>query len=103
MGGVRETALATLLVARLAAGAGGAMPLPPALRRARAETARHWLGAIALPNPVRIALGRLVDATAFEEASGVAMALSKVTDVTAPHLDRASRSELERLTDQLPG
>ena len=43
LGGPRETALATLIAARLAAGAAPPLSLAQSLRTARADAARVWL------------------------------------------------------------
>lgn len=101
LGGVRETLLATLICTRLAAAAHGHAALPTPLRVERAAAARHWMGALTLPAPVRGALGQLLDATAKEDAAALGVSLSKVIDVTAPHLDRKARSELDRLVRSL--
>lgn len=100
LGGPRETALATLIAARLAAAAAPPTPLAPPLRSARAEAARVWLTSVALATPVRTAIGRLVDATAGNDDRTIAAALAKVTDVTAPLLSRVARSELDRLASR---
>ena len=97
IGGPREVLLAVLVAARLVAGALPAGGLSVAQRRARADATRHWLGTIALPGVPKVALTRLVEATAVGGLEAMAAALTKVTDVTAPYLDRASRSELESL------
>ncbi|MDA1080241.1 MAG: hypothetical protein O2973_00980 [Gemmatimonadetes bacterium] len=97
IGGPREVLLGVLLGARLAAGAIAPHALTVAQRRARADAARHWLGTIAIPGAPKIALTRLIDITVSGNAEAVAAALAKVTDVTAPYLDRAARSELDSL------
>jgi hypothetical protein len=103
LGGPRETALATLVSARLAAGAAPPVLLSLTLRAARADAARLWLTSVALPPAVRTAVLRLVDATAVADSPSVAAALAKVTEVTAPHLDKGARSELDRLGARLTG
>ncbi|MBA4071116.1 MAG: hypothetical protein C0497_04650 [Gemmatimonas sp.] len=95
---MRESLMATLVAARLADAAHGPGALPAPLRAERAASARHWMGALTLAAPLRGALGRLLDATAGNDAQAVATALSNVTEVTAPFLDRKARSELDRLT-----
>jgi len=97
LGGPRETALATLVAARLAAGAAPPHALAPALRAARAGAARTWLTSVAVPAPVRSAIGRLLDASAGNDQRAILASLAKVTDVTAPLLSRGARSELDRL------
>ncbi|HLA90221.1 MAG TPA: hypothetical protein VJL28_07325 [Gemmatimonadaceae bacterium] len=103
LGGPRETALATLVAARLAAGATPPALLAPPARAARAEAARLWLTSIALPAAVRGALLRLADASGTDDLRAIAVALARVTEVTAPHLDRGARSELDRLGARLTG
>ncbi|HEY3287096.1 MAG TPA: hypothetical protein VGJ96_08250 [Gemmatimonadaceae bacterium] len=89
--------MATLVGTRLAVAAGGADPLPEPLRAERAAAARHWMGALPLPPSLRAALGQLLDASVRAEGEALAAALDKVTEVTAPHLDRKARSELDHL------
>ena len=103
LGGAREAALATLLAARLAEAMLPPVSLTVAARHARADGARHWLTSIALSSPIRAAIGRLVEATALDDVHGAAVALTRVTEVTAPYLDRGARLELERLTARLKG
>ena len=97
LGGPREIALATLTAARLALAAAPPATLAQPMRASRVEAARLWLTSVALPSAVRGAVLKLVEATASDDPGGMAAALAKVTDVTAPHLDKAARSELERL------
>ena len=101
LGGPRETAIATLIAARLVAGVLEPFPLLQPLRKARADAAKLWLTSVALPTTIRISVLKLIDATSGDDRRGVAQALGKVTDVTAQHLDRGARSELERLAVRL--
>jgi hypothetical protein len=103
LGGPRETALATLVAARLAAGAAPPHALAPALRSARCNAARVWLTSVAVPAPVRSAIGRLLDASAGNDQRTILASLTKVTDVTAPLLSRGARSELDRLAARFGG
>lgn len=103
LGGPRETALATLIAARLAAGAAPPGALAPPLRAARAESARIWLTSVALPSPVRTAIARLVDASAGGDEKAILSALAKVTDVTSQLLTRGARADLDRLAAQFRG
>ena len=103
LGGPRETALATLIAARLASGAAPPVALAPPLRIARADAARLWLSSVALPAPVRAAIGKLVDASAGNDDRMIIASLAKVTDVTAPMLTRGARSELDRLAARFGG
>jgi hypothetical protein len=103
LGGPRETALATLAAVRLAVAAAPPLPLAAPLRAMRAEAARLWLSSLALPGPVRAAILRLVDASVADDRRALFAAVAKVTDVTAPHLDRGARSELDRLGARFAG
>lgn len=102
LGGPRETALACLMVGRLAADLlDSAAPLAPELRKTRAQGARQWLSGTTLPPPVRAALLRLTEATATGRATAVSEALDSVMTVTANQLDSAARLELGKLAQAL--
>ena len=103
LGGPRESALAALMGALLAAGLLGPTPLPSDARATRADAARSWLGSIALPPVTKVAVSRLIEAAGRNDLSAVATAMGKVTEVTAPYLDRAAQSELERFCAALRG
>src|SRR5262245_59136284 len=56
LGGPREVALACFLVGRMVADmTADAAPLTAEQRRQRAQGARHWLGSMAIPAPIRAA------------------------------------------------
>jgi hypothetical protein len=104
IGGKREVALATYLVARLTHDTLPPRELPRELRAERAAAARNWLSTLALPAAVRPPLLKLVDATAGEAparspaASGAAAhALAGVIAVTANYLGVAASLELTQL------
>jgi hypothetical protein len=59
------------------------------------------MGALSIPAALRSALGELLDATARDDAQALAAAVAKVTEVTAPHLDRKARSEMDRLARRI--
>ena len=101
LGGARETALAALIAARLAAATLPPVTLSIAARSARATAALGWLGSVAVAAVPKLAITRLVEATAAGDNPTVANAVAKVTEVTAPYLDRAARSELEELAAEL--
>ena len=103
MGGPRETALATLIAARLVHASAPPAPLAAPARRARAEAGRLWLSSVTVPAAIRSAIARLVDASGGDDPRAVIVALAKVTDVTAPHLSRNARFELDRLGVRLAG
>jgi len=87
-------ALATLLAARLAVGALPPQPLPQGVRAARANGARAWFAALALPVPVRAAVGRLVDATTAVDRGALEPALRNLIEVISPQLDAGAVAEL---------
>jgi hypothetical protein len=103
LGGARETALATLVTARLVAGGLAPLSLPAPARRKRADAAKVWLSAVALPAAVRAAVGRLIELSASDDRKAIALGVTKVTEVTAPLLDRHARSELDRLAARFGG
>ena len=90
-------ALATLLAARLAVGALPSQPLPHGVRLTRANGARAWFAALALPVTLRQPLARLVDATASLDRDGLESALRAVIDAGMPQLDAAALAELREV------
>jgi len=86
--------LATLMAARLVVGALPPQPLPQGVRIMRANGARVWLAALALPAPLRQSLARLVDATTSVDREGLEVALRNVIDVGTPQLDPLAIAEL---------
>ena len=94
LGGPREAALATLVAARLC---DPDASFSPDIRAARADGARAWIGTVAAPAVAKAAIGRLIETSAWGDAASMAAALAKVTEVTAPYLDKGSRSELDQL------
>lgn len=100
LGGGREVALASLLVARLARGLLRSDVIGIPERVARAASAKVWLASLALPAATRVPFARCIDATAGS-ALQVAGALRSVIAVTGPHLDGPAVIELEQLTRSL--
>ena len=96
LGGPREVALATYLVARLAHDCLPTRVLPPAVRATRAAFARTWLSSLTLPPAVRAPLTRVTDATENDLAT-VGDMLRVLLPATATYLDAGARAELERL------
>jgi hypothetical protein len=94
LGGEREVALAALLAARLVVGALPPQPLPQGVRITRANGARAWFAALALPTALRQSLARLVDATTSVDRDGLEPALRAVIDVSTPQLDQHAIAEL---------
>jgi len=103
LGGQREVALACLVVGRLVLDATSSDALTADQRQTRGQRTRHWLGSAALPQPVRAALVRLVDAAAVDDPTGMAGPLDAVMTVTANLLDPAARLELDRLAQAVAG
>ena len=100
LGGGREVALGCFVACRLAS-AHLSRDLPTPVRAARAAAARSWLSSLNLPAPTRAALGKVVDASATDNAAATGAALRKVTEVTATIVDPAARSELNQLAELL--
>jgi hypothetical protein len=100
LGGPREVALATYLAARLAQDTLPDRGLSHPTRAERAANARNWLSSITLPQAVRPAFSRLVEASSGTPAAA-SQALRGVMAVTAQFLDAAARSELDQLAAAL--
>lgn len=103
LGGPREVALACLVAGRLVVDSSVRDGLTPDQRKVRAQRTRQWLGSVAIPQAVRSALVRLVEATSGEDRGTLKESLDAVMTVTANHLDPASRLELERLAQAIAG
>ena len=93
--------MGAVMVVRLASGLRLPFPLDAAVRESRAEAARAWLVALTVPAKARTAFLRAFATTASGDRNAAADAVEAVTDVTAPHLDRAARLELARLVTGL--
>lgn len=102
LGGGREVALASLLVARLAQGVAAGESLPAAERASRAAGAKVWLASLALPATTRVPFARCVESTTGTP-SQVAGTLRSLVAAAGAHLDGPSVQELERLARQLAG
>ena len=100
MGGPREVALAIYLAARLAHDTLPDRCISHPTRVDRAASARSWLSSLALPQTVRPAFSRLVEASSGGPAAA-AQTLRGVMDVTAPFLDAGTRFELDQLAAAL--
>lgn len=98
LGGPRELLLAAMQAARMVEGAAGAHPLPEALRRSRANGARAWLSALALPTSSRQTIARAIDASAGSERDALAQAWEGVVTLINPGTDLAARAELRRVS-----
>ncbi|MFY7921581.1 MAG: hypothetical protein ACOVSI_04145 [Gemmatimonas sp.] len=102
LGGGREVALASLLVARLAQSVAPGDALPAAERAARASGAKVWLASLALPATSRVPFARCIESTTGTPLQ-VAGALRTLVAAAGGHLDGPSVQELERLARQLAG
>ena len=93
--------MATLLAARLVIGALPPSPLPQQVRIVRANGARAWFAALAVPPSFRQSLMRLMDATTSVDRDGLESALRAVIDISAPHLDAPALTELREIVRRL--
>lgn len=93
--------MGAVMVVRLASGLRLPFRLDAAARQSRAEAARAWLVSLTVPAKARTAFLRAFATTGSGDLVSAADALDAVTEVTAPHLDRVARSELERLASGL--
>lgn len=100
LGGDREMAIASFLVARLMLAATPPAQLPLTDRATRAERARHWLSALAMPQPARMALLRAADAS-VGGGRDAAAALRELAQMLLGHLTPAALQELVALGDHL--
>lgn len=93
LGQGRESALAVLLVARLAQAAlvGG---LVPAAMAKRAASGRKWLHSLCPDKVVCAATAAVCDAITAGDPRAIERAMARVTEVTAPILTAAARAEL---------
>jgi len=96
LGGPREVALATYLVARLVDDCLPEKLLQATAREERSTAARGWLANIALPTPVRTALTKLAEATSHS-IDDIEPMLASVITTTSSYLDAAAHTELDRL------
>lgn len=79
-------------------GVAGPHPLPEPQRRARANAARSWLAALALPAAPRQTIARVIDASAGSSRDDLARAWDAVVHLAAPGADLAVRAELRRVS-----
>jgi hypothetical protein len=98
LGGPRETLLAVVQAARMVEGAVGPHPLPESLRRTRANAARGWLSALALPQSPRQVIGRVIEASAGSDRQALAEAWQAVVPLAPVGADIAARNELRRVS-----
>ena len=100
LGGDREMTLGALMTARLMLAGLPPASLPLPERTVRAERARHWVSALTMPQPARMALLRAMDAsvgTTFDAAA----ALRELAQVLVGHVAPAALGELATLGEHL--
>jgi hypothetical protein len=97
LGGPREIVLATLMAARLGRDSLSSSEALNAMRRSRASAAKSWYGALTLPQPVRAAVMRVVQATETGNIGEVRAALEELLTHVSSLCYGASRAELKRL------
>lgn len=104
LGGPRETLMACFVFARLAEDAilNGTL-YTDEQRQARAQGARQWLGALAVPASAKGHLMRLCDATMAVDRKAMRESIEGVISVTADQLDHGASSELQRLAQAVAG
>lgn len=100
IGGDRELALGTLMVARLVIAALPPVPLAPEERTLRAERTRQWLSGLTMPQPARMALIRAIDASAAPGINATA-ALRELAQMLTGHLPDPALRELITLAERL--
>lgn len=100
LGGDREMALATLMIARLNAAALPPVTLPEPDRASRAERSRSWLSALTMPQPARMALLRSVDASVGGGLEAAAC-VRELMQVLTGHLTPGALLELGALAERL--
>jgi hypothetical protein len=98
LGGPREVLLAAMQAARMVEGAAGPHQLPESLRRARANAARSWLAALALPNSSRATIARAIETSAGADRAAISQAWEAVVTLITPGADMAVRAELRRVS-----
>jgi hypothetical protein len=89
------------MAARLTRDSIGSSELVIAARRTRAAGARSWYSAMTLPNAVRAAMLRVVQASEQGDLSELRAAFEDVVTNVATTCDGASRAELKRLVQGL--
>lgn len=94
-------ALASFVVARLAAERIDGSDDERPQRAARSLAAKGWLGALALPQPVRGAATRCADLSVDGERASLSRDIRDLLLAASGYLDARSRNELEALARSL--
>lgn len=98
----KEIALAVWTAARLAAATTSPFTIAPTVRSIRAERATSWLNSISLPQPAKMAILRVFDATKMYPAM-TADALQELVTTVEGHIDVPAKQELLGLIAHLRG
>jgi hypothetical protein len=101
VGGPRESALACIMLIRLATAVVAPVELSQELRRERAEAARAWLSTLPLESSLRTLITRALNATATATPAEIAAELDLVAGKLADTLDRASTADLAHAARRL--
>ena len=101
IGGAREVALASFVVARLVAERIGAMDDDPPPRAARYVAAKGWLGTLALPQAVRNAAARCAELSVDGDRGEISREIRSLVLAASGFLDNKSRGELDALARSL--
>jgi len=68
------------------------------LRRSRANAARSWLSALAIPSASRLTISRAIEASISAERAVLGPAWEAVVVLISPGADMAARAELRRVS-----
>lgn len=101
IGGAREVALASFVVARLAAERLGGTDDDRPQRAARCLAAKGWLGTLALPQPVRGAAGKCAELSIDGQRGLLSREVRDLIVAATGFLDAQSRNELDALARSL--
>jgi hypothetical protein len=101
IGGAREVALASFVVARLVAERIDGSDDERPQRAARSLAAKGWLGTLALPQPVRGAATRCADLSVDGALASLSRDIRDLMAAASAYLDARSRNELEALACSL--
>jgi hypothetical protein len=89
--------VAARLLADAAIVGDGALDLSAAARAARCSGAKAWLGALALPAPIRASVLRCAETSAESTKSAMAAELATLNRLVRPFLDAGACGELDSL------
>lgn len=96
----RDLTLGVFTAARLVAALLPPVRLNAAAAAARADRAKFWLSGLTMPQPARMALLRVIEATLVSPGHAAATLIELGLTVTG-HIDAASQQEVSALAAQL--